>query len=380
LIGLANFRGTPIAPRCASPTCASAIGLETKNIMRQAPKTLWYTRYPHPSPLGLAAQLGWFLDEFAEDGISVFTLQETSDPHLIKSHLDHHLTSAFRQGGSVPAIWARSLGADTRIIGFNWVDEFQAILCLPGSGIVTPADLRGRRAALPRSAGPIDWRRAETLRGFAVALGSVGLDIEAPCFVDVFVPGTAPSGAAGPARHVGYDRVVEALAGGEVDAIYVKGSRGFESMHLAGAQVVFDARTQADPQARVNHGTPRPITVDASFLREHPDVVARFLTRVVAVGDWASQHPDETILYVSRETRSAERWVRGAYGPDLHHQQRTVINTACTDALRTFKSFLLAQGFIREDFPIEEWIDPAPLAAATEQARARPVKRYLRAL
>ena len=32
--------------------------------------TLWYTRCPVPTPLGLAAKLGWFDTEFAPDGIA----------------------------------------------------------------------------------------------------------------------------------------------------------------------------------------------------------------------------------------------------------------------------------------------------------------------
>ena len=78
---------------------------------------LWYTRCPVPTPLGLASQLGWFLDEFRDDGIGVFTLQEADQVSLRESHYDHHLTNSFRQGGNVPAIWARARtldGASTR--------------------------------------------------------------------------------------------------------------------------------------------------------------------------------------------------------------------------------------------------------------------------
>ena len=106
---------------------------------------LWYSRSPHPCPLGLAAQLGWFLDEFRDDGIRVFTVQDSADATLRDSHLDHHLPHSIRQGGNVPAIWARSRGARTRVIGLSWMNEFQAILSLPGRGIHTPADLAGRR-------------------------------------------------------------------------------------------------------------------------------------------------------------------------------------------------------------------------------------------
>ena len=44
--------------------------------------TLWYTRCPVPTPLGLASQLGWIADEFRPEGITIKTLQETSDPTL----------------------------------------------------------------------------------------------------------------------------------------------------------------------------------------------------------------------------------------------------------------------------------------------------------
>ena len=343
--------------------------------------TLWYTRCPHPSPLGLAAQLGWFLDEFTDDGIDVFTLQETDDPALLDSHLDHHLTNSFRQGGSGPAIWARARGGDTRVIGFNWVDEYQAILSLPGSGIVSPSDLRGRRLALPRSSAPIDMRRAEALRGFSVALDLAGLATRTVDFVDIAVERPTPQERSAPLpRYAGYDRVIGALKRGDVDAIYVKGARGLRATHESGTHVVFDIRTHEDPLVRVNHGAPRPITVDSSLLRSHPDVVTRFLARIVSVGDWAAVHPAETTLYVSRETRCAERWVRGAYGTDLHHRQKTVIDAGCMAALHTYKDFLLRAGFIANDFAVEDWVDRAPLDAALAHVRARTVKRFLAAV
>jgi ABC-type nitrate/sulfonate/bicarbonate transport system substrate-binding protein len=342
--------------------------------MSQPLKTLWYTRCPHPSPLGLAAQLGWFLEEFTDSGIDVFTLQETQDPRLMESHLDHHLTNSFRQGGSGPAIWARSRGADTRVIGFNWVDEYQAILAMPRAGILQPRDLRGKRCALPRNGARFDIRRAESLRGFTVSLATAGLGVDDIQLVDI---DTERSGSqyrsATLSRYAGYDPLIEALQSGEVDVIYVKGSRGLQATVEAGAQVVFDIRSHDDPLMRVNHGAPRPITVSSVLLREHPDVAERFLARVVAAGGWAAAHPEETALYMSRETRSAERWVREAYGPGLHLRQNTVIDATCVAALRTYKDFLLQTGFIAEDFSLDAWIDTRPLEAAVARVRARTV-------
>ncbi len=342
--------------------------------MSQPLKTLWYTRCPHPSPLGLASQLGWFLEEFTDTGIDVFTLQETQDPLLLESHLDHHLTNSFRQGGSGPAIWARSRGADTRVIGFNWVDEYQAILALPESGILQPRDLRGKRCALPRNGARFDIRRSESFRGLTVCLEAAGLGIGDIRLVDIDTERAAAQyRAATLSRYAGYDPLIDALQSGEVDVIYVKGSRGLQATYEAQARVVFDIRSHEDPLMRVNHGAPRPITVDSVLLREHPEVAVRFLARVVAVGAWAAAHPAETALYMSRETRSAERWVREAYGPDLHLRQNTVIDDTCVAALRTYKDFLLQAGFIAEDFSLDDWIDTRPLEAAVANLRARTV-------
>jgi ABC-type nitrate/sulfonate/bicarbonate transport system substrate-binding protein len=343
------------------------------SLMQTPLKTLWYTRCQHPSPLGLAAQLGWFLDEFIDDGIDVFTLQETEDPQLLASHLDHHLTNSLRQGGSTPAIWARSRGADTRVVGFNWLDEFQGILTSPTSTIEQPEDLQGRSIALPVSPDlPIDVRRAEALRGFRTTLEHVGLAITQVRKVDIHLPRQK--------EQAGYETVIQALLRGAVDAVYVKGSRGLQAAARHGCRVMFDIRTHPDPLVRVNQGAPRPITVDSTLLREHPDIVERFLTRVAAVGQWAVSHPAETLLYMSLETRSPERWVRAAYGEDLHLRQRTFIDRTCTEALRRYKDFLLESGFIGGDFSVEEWVDPAPLDAAFERLRAKTAPLFQEAV
>ena len=108
------------------------------------PQALWYTRCSIPTPLGVAAQLGFYEDEFAADGIAIKSLQESNDPAQQASHFEHTLPHSFRLGGAVPPIWARARGQDTRVIAISWLDEYQAILALPGSGIHSAKDLKGR--------------------------------------------------------------------------------------------------------------------------------------------------------------------------------------------------------------------------------------------
>ncbi|PTQ07746.1 nitrate ABC transporter substrate-binding protein [Sphingomonas oleivorans] len=335
---------------------------------------LWYTRCPVPTPLGIAVQLGWFADEFGAEGIELRSIQESNDPNAQESHFDHNLPASFRQGGNIPAIWARSRGADTRVIGLSWTDEFQAILALPGRGIERTRDLRGRRIALPVNPISIDFNRATALRGFAKALELDGIALHEVEHVDAINDGEGAIGIASGEgvrrrRRHGYRAEALALIRGDVDAIYVKGALGLETARLIGASIIVDIGFHPDPKVRINNGTPRTLTVDAGLIEEHPDLVARFLARVVDAGAWARTHPQETFAYIAREAGSSVDWVRAAYGEKAHERLGTFLTDEAIAALGDFKDFLFEHDFLPNDFDVGGWIDPRPLEAIELYAR-----------
>ena len=143
--------------------------------MRQVDQ-LWYTRCPVPTASSVAIELGWLDEEFAADGIRVASLRESTDRAVRESHFDHTQADSFREGGSAPPIWARARGQDVRLLGATWVDQYQAVVALPGAGIRTAKDLRGRRLGVTAHVNDqMDFWRAKSLRGLLTALELGGL-------------------------------------------------------------------------------------------------------------------------------------------------------------------------------------------------------------
>ncbi len=337
--------------------------------------TLWYTRCPVPTPLGIAAQRGFLEEEFKKDGITVRTLQDEVDPSLRESHFDHKLDNSFRQGGNIPAIWARAAGRETRVIGLTWTDEAQVILTLPRNGIRSIEDLRDKRLGVRTAPhASIDFWRATTLRAYSAALKLVGLDKSHVELVDLPQAEAPQPGARGWGsgdRDPRKSPEVAALLDGRVDAIFHKGSRGLEIADAIGAEVIFDLGKHSDPKVRVNNGSPRTLTVDAKLLDDNLDLAVRLVERVLLAGQWAADNPRDAVAYVAKETNSTEGAVERAYGKNVGEHLRTDLEESAIEALSDFKDFLFDWGFLKSNFDVRSWIDPRPLALAQKALASR---------
>jgi ABC-type nitrate/sulfonate/bicarbonate transport system substrate-binding protein len=331
---------------------------------------LWHARCPVPTPLSVAVQLGWVESALRQmGGIRLRSLPETNDPVEPAQYHESTLPNSFRQGGSVPAIWARANGRRTRVIGLSWTDEYQAVIAMPWAGLTTIGQLRGRRIGIPRHEVTIDHSRAAALRAFSAILATEGLslaDVELVDLPDHQIPSVTRDGAViatgnGRRGRYRYTSEVHALARGDVDAVYVKDTSGAQATHLLGAMTIGNIGFHPDRHVRINNGTPRPLTVSQYLLDHHPNVVRGLLTQVVLAGEWACTNREATITMVARETGWAESWVRYGYGDDVHWNLKLGLSPSWVTGLDTYKNFLAAQGFLAGNFDINDWVDPAPL-------------------
>lgn len=325
---------------------------------------IWFTRCPVPTATGLAYKLGWLQDAFAPDGIRIDTLQDNRE--LGHHHYDHQLPTLIREGGNILALAARAQQAPTRLIGLTWIDEWQAILVRPDSGIAKPADLKGKRLALPAwiehpipsHARGSSIARGMSLRGYEGALDYAGLG-----FRDVELVEVTPTHSAKPSLNDLWSGLAY-LSDGRVDAVYVKGASAVDAARAAGAVVGIDLDALPDRQWRINNGTPRPITVHEDLIDNHFDVLVRFLAQTLRAADWASENLDGVHDILSSETRGSLEGVAAAYRNDFH---RSLHPSLSEDRLRLFhaqKQALWLHGFLERDFAFDDWVDPRPLHAA----------------
>jgi ABC-type nitrate/sulfonate/bicarbonate transport system substrate-binding protein len=345
--------------------------------------TLWYTRCPVPTGLGIAIQHGWLEEAFRAQGTKLGSLLESTDFATRESHFSHTVQNSVRHGGNIPAISARARGRDTRVIGLSWADETQLILASPESGIETVKDLKGRKFGVPNwKTVEIDFTRAQAIRGLENALRLDGLEVSDVELIDQDidthysegraerVAGTLAWGGRSTSRARANNLELIALLRGEVDAIFLKGASGAQIAHQFGLTTVIDTGAHPDPLVRSNNGTPRTLAVDGHLIDNHFDAAVTIVEQVLRAEAWAQRNPADVRRFLARETNASEYWVSVAYGEDAEKRLKTDLAEQSVTAIQDFTNFLHRWNFIPETFDVSEWVDARPLEAARERVLA----------
>ncbi|TFW72270.1 ABC transporter substrate-binding protein [Methylotenera oryzisoli] len=348
--------------------------------MSTALDTLWYTRCPVPTGLGIAVQKGWLEESFRAKSTKIESLRESNNQSVRESHFDHTLANSVRHGGNIPAIWARAIGRETKVIGLSWADEAQLILTTPNSGIRNVKDLKGRKFGLPKWVNvQIDFVRAQALRGLENALSLDGLAVSDVEIVDYEIGigySDAPAKKSADGSYIfgsqsgsRNDELIGLLRG-EVDAIFLKGASAVALASQLNLVTVIDTGAHPEPLIRANNGTPRTLSVDTHLIENHFDAAERIVEQVLRAEDWAHAHPDETRRFLAKETNSSEYWVSVAYGTDAHLRLQTDFAQTSIDGLQDFVNFLHRWEFIPQPFNVNDWIDTRPYDAVISKRQA----------
>jgi ABC-type nitrate/sulfonate/bicarbonate transport system substrate-binding protein len=322
-------------------------------------------------PVPVAAIFGHIEKGFAHDaGVSLNILQASSNRSVRESHFVHKLDNLFRQGGNAPALYAKSSGADTRLIALSYAPQYQGLLALPKSGLKSVKDLKGKRLALPRRfREPIDFWRSIALQGYENALRTAGLGLDDVTLTDL---PTDDSFSDRPTN----DKLVragelirqhktETLAwlNGEVDVIFAYSAWGAFLREQFLAVELIDLNTAVLLKDKINNGVPKTLTVSAKLLKKRPDLVELYLLEALRAAKWARENSNEARRIIASKTSVVESLLVEGVEQALDIS----LNEELVEALNLRKEFLLRHGFIPNDFDIHEWIDGEPLKRALER-------------
>ena len=347
--------------------------------------TLWYTRCPVPTAFSVAIRLGWIDDEFDADGIVARSLASSTDPEVRVSHYRHTQPNSFRHGGNIPPLVSRSRGGDLRLIGLSWTEIAYAVLAPAGSGIRNPGDLRGKRLSLPRRVNDsIDFWRGTVLRGYATVLERAGLSFDDVQLIDIPIErsylddATANTDAAESlwgARSMFPLQREEAVAliRREADVVFSEGALVPNLKAFLGLETVIDVSAFGQDPRRPNNGLPLALTVSGGLLDDQPEIVTRWLARVLEAADWASEHEDETKRIVAIETGLPEDFVNDGYSSRVHEQLDVDLSPDRLDALRSQHDLLLEHGFLAAAVDLDAFVAHEPLRAARELVEQRAI-------
>lgn len=136
-----------------------------------------------------------------------------------------------------------------------------------------------------------------------------------------------------------------------------------------GATTVVDLGQGPDGQAR--NDAPYTFSVSGRLIDERPDLVARWLARVLQAADWARAHAGEAKSIIGVETGLATELVDRAFSPAVHAELGVDLAADKIAALNEQHDHLDSHGFLQQRLDFAQFIDPRPLQQAKQLLAGR---------
>lgn len=324
-------------------------------------KKVWFTRCPVPTATSIGIRKGFLQDAFAAHGYDFVSLRHSKNRNIRESHFTHNLEMSFRHGGNTPALFAKSEGADTYLLALNPIKQYQGILTLPDSGIKTLADLKGKKVALPwRKKDKIDFWRATQLQslenlfkhhGFSISDIEL-VDIEVNhSYLDVF---TEVADEEVDVPRLSRQHLYESLAliRGEVDAMLGYSVWGVDLRERLGLHEVVSNKLINAFEFSINNGYPETLTVSGDVVRNAPELIDVYFGGLEKSLEYAKNNSDAVCRILASEAGVAEFWISEGTSTEVSYS----LSNEYITALELRKNFLIKNGFLKNDFSIQDWI------------------------
>lgn len=275
-----------------------------------------------------------FEKAFADQGIKIqWSFFKGAGPVINEAFANGQVDLAYL--GDLAAIIGKSNGLDTRLLSASARGVKQYLGVVPGSGIKTLQDLKGKRVAI--------FRGTATQLSFDAALASVGLSEK-----DVKV------------INLDFNAAVAALAAKQIDASW--GSSGLTALQAKGL-----AELPLNTKDLGGAGSVQSVLVGTGkFVEGHPQAVAKLLKAQQQAVEWLTQDSNKD-AYVQLVSGLA------SYPPviltqDLKDQNLSEVFPSTLDPLflqnlQGKVDLAAQQRLIRKPFKVNEWVAPE-LAAA----------------
>ena len=345
-------------------------------------KEVYYTNCPLVSASNVDQELGWTAEEYAKIGVefAYFRSRPETDwyPHYI-----HNQDNLIRFGGLFPPIHVHADYRRTRMLGLTHVPfEGGCMLIRAGDDIFSMRDLKGKKIGITKSLNTLknDWWRIQEHQGILAMLRMNGMtenDIKLVDFPypddwydnpEMLTPMVNPSWWQLKRDHkhdLAFRPLETALLEGKVDAIYTQ-SKVFQHIQEATGElaVIEDLSKYPDWRLQVAN-IPAIITCTDVMADEHPELVVAFMKGMIRVGRWANEHKHAAAAILNKQTYYLD--VEDTYQgikhvdmvPNLSAQNLAMVNIG--------KNFMLKQGYIRNDFNVEQWAAPKFLEQAARE-------------
>ncbi|MGV2834566.1 ABC transporter substrate-binding protein [Pseudomonas shirazensis] len=284
--------------------------------------------------------------EFAKDGIKIdWRFFKGAGPVINEALANGQADFAYL--GDLAAIIGKANGLDTRVLsaGVRGVKSYLGVV--PGSGIKTLADLKGKRVAV--------FRGTANQLSFASALASQGLSER-----DLKV------------INLDFNAANAAIAAKQIDATWGLSNllslreRGLVELPVSSRDLKGAGSTQA-----VLLGT-------GEFIRQHPELTARLVKAQEQASQWLrDEHNRQAYIELVATTANYPRVILEG---DLADENLAEYFDPRLDAefvglLQQGVDLAAKERLIRRGFPVSEWIEPRFLDAALQQTQATQAAR-----